>query len=251
MLAGQVAIVTGAARGIGRAIAMRLAAEGAAVLLADRAGAEETAAAMRLSGAVAAAHACDLADAAAIPEMVRTAVQRLGGAHVLVNNAGVEFGGGVFDVTPELWDAHLDVNLRAAFFAAQAAAAWMRDNGGGAIVNVASIQGGVFSGRFIPYTASKAGLRGLTGSLAVALSPWGIRVNAVAPGWTDTAMNHAAGDADETAARLAQIPLGRVGLPEDTAEAVAFLAGPRAAYITGQVLAVDGGRSLGMPARRG
>jgi 3-oxoacyl-[acyl-carrier protein] reductase len=251
MLAGQVAIVTGAARGIGRAIAMRLAAEGAAVLVADRAGAEEAAEALRLSGAVAAAHACDLTDAATIPEMVQAAVDRLGGAHILVNNAGVEFGGGVFDVTPEVWDAHLDINLRAAFFAAQAAAAWMRDHGGGAIVNVASIQGGVFSGRFVPYTTSKAGLRGLTRSLAVALSPFGIRVNAVAPGWTDTAMNHAAGDAVETAARLAQIPLGRVGRPEDTAEAVAFLASPRAAYITGQVLAVDGGRSLGMPARRG
>lgn len=250
MLAGQVAIVTGAARGIGRAIAARLAADGA-VLIADRAGAEQAAEALRAAGATAAAHACDLADAAAIPGIVQAAVRLLGGAHILVNNAGVEFGGGVFDVTPDVWDAHLDINLRAAFFAAQAAAAWMRDNGGGAIVNVASIQGGVFSGRFVPYTTSKAGLRGLTGSLAVALSPWGIRVNAVAPGWTDTAMNHAAGDQVETAARLAQIPLGRVGRPEDTAEAVAFLAGPRAGYITGQVLAVDGGRSLGMPARRG
>jgi NAD(P)-dependent dehydrogenase (short-subunit alcohol dehydrogenase family) len=251
MLAGRVAIVTGAARGIGRAIVGRLAAEGAAVLIADRTGAEEAAAAMRAAGAAAAAHACDLADASAIPGIVQAAVGVLGGAHILVNNAGVEFGGGVFDVTPDVWDAHLDINLRAAFFMAQAAAAWMRDNGGGAIVNVASIQGGVFSGRFVPYTTSKAGLRGLTGSLAVALSPWGIRVNAVAPGWTDTAMNHAAGDPVETAARLAQIPLGRVGRPEDTADAVAFLASPRAGYITGQVLAVDGGRSLGMPVRRG
>jgi 3-oxoacyl-[acyl-carrier protein] reductase len=250
MLAGQTAIVTGGARGIGRAIAERLVEEGASVLIADRAGAEDAAAAIRAAGGEARAHACDLADADAIPAMVRAAVETLGGAHILVNNAGVEFGGGVFDVTPEVWDAHLDINLRAAFFAAQAASLWMRDHGGGAIVNVASIQGGVFSGRFVPYTTSKAGVRGLTGSLAVALSPYGIRVNAVAPGWTDTAMNHAGDDRAEIAARLAQIPLGRIGRPEDTAEAVAFLAGPRAAYITGQVLAVDGGRSLGMPARR-
>jgi NAD(P)-dependent dehydrogenase (short-subunit alcohol dehydrogenase family) len=250
MLAGKVAIVTGGARGIGRAIAERLATERAAVLIADRAGAEEAAAAIRAAGGHAFGHACDLSDATAIPRVVEAAIRELGGAQILVNNAGVEFGGGVFEVTPEVWDAHLDVNLRAAFFVSQAAARWMRDNGGGAIVNVASIQGGVFSGRFVPYTASKAGLRGLTGSLAVALAPSGIRVNAVAPGWTETAMNHAAGDAAETTARLSQIPLGRIGRPEDTAEAVAFLAGPRAAYITGQVLAVDGGRSLGMPARR-
>ena len=113
---------------------------------------------------------------------------------MLVNNAGVEFGGTFFDVTPAVWDKHLNVNLRAMFFTTQNAARWMRDNGGGAVVNIASIQGQIFSPAFIPYTASKAGVRGLTAATAVALAPHGIRVNAVAPGWCDTSMNKISAD---------------------------------------------------------
>jgi NAD(P)-dependent dehydrogenase (short-subunit alcohol dehydrogenase family) len=246
----RVAIVTGGAQGIGRAIATAFGREGCRVMLADvnREGAERTAAELRAAGATVAAHAIDLQRVDQIPGLIDRTVRELGRLDVLVNNAGVEFGGTFFEVTPEVWDAHLNVNLRAMFFTAQAAAGWMKDHGGGAVVNIASIQGAIFSARYIPYTVSKSGVRGLTGALAVALAPHGIRVNAVAPGWCNTAMNKAAGAAPDSAAvreRLRLIPLARIGEPEDMAEAVLFLASPRAAYLTGQTITVDGGRTLG------
>jgi NAD(P)-dependent dehydrogenase (short-subunit alcohol dehydrogenase family) len=248
-LDGKVAVVTGAARGIGFAIAERLAANGANVLLADidAQGAARGAAALAAMGARAADHCIDLRDVAAIPGLVEAAVAAFDGLDILVNNAGIEFGGGFFDVTPEEWDAHLDINLRAMFFATQAAARHMRDRGGGAVVNIASIQGAIFSPRFIPYTVSKSGVRGLTAATAAALAPHRIRVNAVAPGWCNTAMNKAAGDPAVVRERLRFIPLARIGEPEDMAEAVVFLAGPQASYITGQTITVDGGRTLGAP----
>lgn len=133
------------------------------------------------------------------------------------------------------------------FFTTQAAAVWMKDHGGGAVVNIASIQGAVFSPRYIPYTVSKSGVRGLTSALAVALAPYRIRVNAVAPGWCNTTMNKLRADSSAAQERLRLIPLHRIGEPEEIADAVVFLASPRAGYITGQTISVDGGRTLGAP----
>lgn len=244
--AGKAAIVTGAAQGIGRAIAETLARQGAAVLVADINSSEATKTAADLSvfGRVE-PFTVDLRDLDQIPRMVDRAVAGLGGAHILVNNAGVEFGGAFFEVTREVWDAHMEINLRAAFFATQAAARWMKDHGGGAVVNIASVQGAIFSGRYVPYTTSKSGVRGLTASMAVALALHGVRVNAVAPGWCQTSMNKIAGEPEAIAARMSLIPLGRIGQPLDMAQAVAYLASDRASYVTGQVLTVDGGRTLG------
>jgi NAD(P)-dependent dehydrogenase (short-subunit alcohol dehydrogenase family) len=247
LLDGRVAIVTGGAQGIGRAIATAFLREGARVMIADvnGQGAARAAAELGATGATVIAHAIDLAQVDAIPDLVDRTVRDLGRLDVLVNNAGVEFGGTFFEVTPEVWDGHLNVNLRAMFFTTQAAARWMKDHGGGAVVNIASIEGAMFSGRFIPYTVSKSGVRGLTGALAVALAPHRIRVNAVAPGWCNTAMNKAAGNPDVATERLRLIPLRRIGEPEDIADAVLFLASSRAAYMTGQTVTVDGGRTLG------
>lgn len=244
---GKVAVVTGAAHGIGKAIAQKLGGEGATVIVADinGEGAEETARELSGSGARASAYGIDLRDLAAIRRMVSDVVADFGGLDILVNNAGVEYGGTFFDVTLEEWQDHIDVNLRSMFFTTQAAALWMRDHGGGAVVNTASVQGAIFSARYIPYTASKSGVRGVTASMAVALAPYGIRVNAVAPGWCNTAMNKLADKPDLMADRMRAIPLGRIAEPSDIADAVAFLASPQASYITGQILTVDGGRTLG------
>jgi NAD(P)-dependent dehydrogenase (short-subunit alcohol dehydrogenase family) len=244
----KVAVVTGAARGIGRSIAEALAREGADVVIADidEAAAERTALELQATGRRFCAHAIDLRDLERIPGLMEQAVGRFGGVHILVNNAGVEFGGTFFEVTGEVWDAHMDVNLRAMFFTTQAAARWMKDHSGGAVVNIASVQGAIFSGRYIPYTASKSGVRGLTAAMAVALAPYGVRVNAVAPGWCETAMNKIVGEPEAVVSRLKLIPLGRIGQPADIASAVAFLASDDAAYMTGQVITVDGGRTLGV-----
>jgi NAD(P)-dependent dehydrogenase (short-subunit alcohol dehydrogenase family) len=237
-------LVTGAARGIGLAIARRFIASGASVMIADREGEVARASAQ----AIGAEHyEIDLQQVDRIPQLIEHTVEKLGAVNVLVNNAGVEFGGGIFDVTQEVWDTHLNINLRAMFFATQAAARWMAANGGGAVVNIASIQGQIFTATFIPYTVSKAGVRGLTGALAVALAPHNIRVNAVAPGWTATSMNKVADDPNATEKRLQMIPLRRIGQPENIADTVFFLASQQAAYMTGQTVTVDGGRTLGAP----
>jgi glucose 1-dehydrogenase len=242
----RVALVTGAAQGIGREIATRFVQEGARVAVADvnLPKAEATANELRHLGATVIAVGVDLAQLEQIEQAVERTIAELGGLHILANNAGVEFGGTFFEVTPEVWDTHLNVNLRATFFASQAAARWMKDHSGGAIVNTASVQGAIFSPRYIPYTVSKSGVRGLTSALAVALAPYNIRVNAVAPGWCNTAMNKLGDDPALIESRLANIPLHRIGEPLDMAEAVLFLASSQASYITGQTLTVDGGRTL-------
>jgi 3-oxoacyl-[acyl-carrier protein] reductase len=243
-LDGKVAVVTGATRGIGRAIALALGREGARVLVTgrdERAG-RQVAAAIQGLGRAALWHRADLASPGAAQGVVAAALAALGGVDVLVNNAGLFQRRPALEMTEAEWDAILDVNLKAAFFCAQAAARHMVDRGvRGAIVNVAS--DAAWSGGLNPcahYAASKAGMTSMTRSLARELAPHGIRVNALAPGLITTEMG---GTAGATLPDL-RIPLGREGTPEEVAAATVFLASDEASYVTGAVLNLSGGLVL-------
>jgi NAD(P)-dependent dehydrogenase (short-subunit alcohol dehydrogenase family) len=243
-LRGKVAAVTGATRGIGRAIALALAAEGADVLVHGRdAGAgRAVAAAIEGLGRRAAWHAADLGDTGAGAGVAAAARAAFGRLDVLVNNAGLFQRRPALELSEAEWDRILDVNLRGAFFCAQAAARAMRDQGGGGvIVNVAS--DAAWSGGINPcahYAASKAGMVSFTRSLAKELAPFGIRVNAIAPGLITTDMG---GTAGATLPDL-RIPLGREGTPEEVAAVVVFLASDEASYVTGANLNLSGGLVL-------
>lgn len=252
-LDGKVALVTGGGRGIGEAIAIRLAEAGAAVAVADvdLAGARRTVDRIRLAGGRAVAIGLDVADPAACGRAVAEVESELGGLDVLVNNAGIFPFSPATATTPELWNHVLGVNLSGAFFLAQAAAkAIVRRPAGGAIVNIASVDAIRPTGNLAHYDASKGGLVMLTRSLALEFAPMKIRVNAIAPGAIDTpgaqagmaaATPTGVSPADLARAFLARIPLGRMGQPDDIAHAVVFLAAPASSYVTGALLAVDGG----------
>jgi NAD(P)-dependent dehydrogenase (short-subunit alcohol dehydrogenase family) len=241
-LSGKIAVVTGATRGIGRACALALASEGADVLVSGRdaeAGARVCAEIAAL-GRRATFHAADLSQARAARGVVDAALAEFGTVDVLVNNAGIFERAPVLDLDEDGWDRVLNVNLKGAFFCAQAAARAMLGRGG-AIVNVAS--DAAWSGGLNPcahYAASKAGLVSITRSLAKELAGYGIRVNALAPGMIDTDMG---GDAGAALGGL-QIPLGRYGTPDEVAAAVVFLASSDASYVTGAVLNMSGGLFL-------
>jgi NAD(P)-dependent dehydrogenase (short-subunit alcohol dehydrogenase family) len=241
-LSGKVAIVTGATRGIGRACALTLASEGADVLVSGRdahAGAQ-VCGAIEAFGRRATFHAADLAEASAARGVVEAAVAEFGRLDILVNNAGVFERAPALDLDEESWDRVLNVNLKSAFFCAQAAARAMLGHGG-AIINISS--DAAWSGGLNPcahYAASKAGLASITRSLAKELAGRGIRVNAIAPGMIDTDMG---GDAGAALGEL-RIPLGRYGTPDEVASAVAFLASSDASYMTGAVLNMSGGLFL-------
>jgi NAD(P)-dependent dehydrogenase (short-subunit alcohol dehydrogenase family) len=243
-LSGRRALVTGASRGLGRAIALGLAHAGADVALAgrDEAALAVVAAEIAGIGGRAEVRRLDAADADGAADAVRAAAAALGGLDILVNNAGYEEVRPSLDVGAALWDRIVGVNLRGAFFVAQAAARIMAQDGGGAIVNQCSLTSYVGVPTAAPYGASKSGLLGLTRALATEWAPLGVRVNAVAPGYFRTAMTEPF-YADEGWAQsmLARIPQRRFGQAEDVAGAVVFLCSDAAAYVTGQCLPVDGG----------
>jgi len=252
-LAGQVAIVTGAGRGIGRATALELARMGADIVVAelDQAGAKRTAAEVTALGRRALAVPTDVTSRADLRGMVDRARAELGRIDILVNNAGIYRAAATLDVTEEHWDAVLDINAKGVFFASQAVLPTMIAQKSGSIVNLASMAGKIGSRTNLPYNASKAAVISMTKSLALAHAAEGVRVNCVCPGFVETDMWAAVAreqgallglTAEEfTRQRAAQVPLGRMERPEDVAHVIAFLASPRAAYMTGQALSVDGG----------
>ena len=250
----KVALVTGAARGIGLASAKRFLADGWRVALLDIDGDNlERAHAAIARPDETLALICDVA----IPEQVARAFaelkQRFGRLDALVNNAGVAIFKPILDVTYEDWSRVLAVNLNGPFLCTQAAAPIMRDNGGGAVVNITSISGLRASTLRIAYGTSKAGLAHLTKQQAAELASLGIRVNAVAPGPVETAMAKAVHTPEIRKDYHDHMPLNRYGLEEELAEAIYFLASDRATYITGQVLCVDGGfdaTGIGLPTLR-
>jgi 3-oxoacyl-[acyl-carrier protein] reductase len=239
--ATRVAIVTGASRGIGRAIAMRLARSGVAVVAAAReTHAESTAAEIRAAGGAAEAVTLDVTAAGAIEAVVSGTMERHGRIDIVVNNAGIARDQLLLRMKRDDWDAVLATNLTAVFTMCQAAVRPMLKQRFGRIVNITSVVGQTGNAGQANYAAAKAGLIGFTKSLAREVASRQITVNAVAPGLIETDMTRAVTQqAHETWA--AQIPLGRAGTPDDVAAAVCFLASDEAAYITGQVLAVNGG----------
>jgi NAD(P)-dependent dehydrogenase (short-subunit alcohol dehydrogenase family) len=251
----KVALVTGAARGIGLAVAKRFLAEGWRVALLDIENQllREAVAALADPDNTLSLH-CDVSEAAAVTAAIATVEARFGRLDALVNNAGVAVFAPLLETSDDDWNRVLAVNLTGPFVCAKAAVPLMRDHGGGAIVNITSISAVRASTLRSAYGTSKAGLAHLTKQLAVELASLGIRVNGVAPGPVETAMAKAVHTAAIRADYHDAIPLNRYGLEEELAEAVFFLCSDRASYITGQILAVDGGfdaAGIGLPTLRG
>jgi 3-oxoacyl-[acyl-carrier protein] reductase len=238
-LSGRTALVTGSTRGIGRAIAESLANAGArvAVVGRDAARAAEVASAI---GRESAGFACDVGDVASVTALVESVEKSFGQIDILVNNAGLTRDNILFRLKDEDWDAVLDANLRGAFVAIRAASRGMMKRRWGRIVNIASVVGITGNKGQANYAASKAGLIGLTKSVAKELASRNILINAVAPGFIETDMT-AAMTPEARTTLSGQIPLERLGTPNDIAGAVTFLVSDLASYITGQVLVVDGG----------
>ncbi len=241
-LSGQVAIVTGAARGLGRAIARTLAAAGAklACVDVDQETLTETIDAIRAGGGSAEPIACDVTDSGRVTDAVAEVVDKWGGPHILVNNAGITRDTMIMRMKDDQWDAVINVNLRGTFLFSRAVSRPMIKGRRGRIINIASVSGLMGNPGQANYSASKAGVIGLTRTLARELAARNITVNAVAPGFIATEMTAALGD-DILQQLHKQIPLGRLGQPQDVADAVLFLASEAAGYITGHVLTLDGG----------
>jgi 3-oxoacyl-[acyl-carrier protein] reductase len=245
-LEGQVAVVTGGSRGIGEAVAVRLASEGADVALcASRSAeaAERVAGQVRELGRRALVAQVDVADAASVDAFITSVVSGFGRLDVLVNNAGVTRDGLLLRMEDDAWDRVIDVNLKGAFHTIRAAVRPMMKARRGRIINLSSVVGLRGNAAQANYAASKAGLIGLTKSVAREFASRGITANAVAPGYIPTEMTEGLSP-DVKAALLAQVPLGRPGSAAEVAATVAFLASDDAAYITGQVIVVDGGMTM-------
>ncbi len=239
---GKTALVTGSARGIGRTIAEKLAARGAKVVISDVLieAAEETAGQLRQQGFEAAAYKADVSNAEEVKALIDAVVAKFGSLDILVNNAGVTRDTLLMRMSEKDWDLVLDINLKGAFLMTQAAARIMMKQRYGRIVNITSVVGIMGNAGQANYSASKAGLIGLTKSSAKELAGRNITVNAVAPGFIDTDMTRKL-PPEVIENFINATPLKRFGAPEDVAEAVAFLASDSASYITGQVLGVNGG----------
>lgn len=241
-LTGKVALVTGANTGIGQAIAVALAEQGADIVLSGRSEPTETLERIAATGRRVVSIKADFSSIAPVQEVVDEALARLGRIDILVNNAGIIRRDDLLAFSEQDWDAVLDTNLKTLFFLSQAVARQMVERGSGKIVNIASLlsfQGGI---RVPSYAAAKSGVAGLTKAMANELAAKGVQVNAIAPGYIST-NNTTALQADEVRSRqiVERIPAGRWGKPEDIAGAAVFLASSASDYITGHVLAVDGG----------
>ena len=241
-LANQIAVVTGAGRGIGRAIALKFANEGADVVVVSRTAenSEKVAAEIRALGRKAWAHAVDVSDSASVTTAAEKILADCGKVDILVNNAGVTRDGLLMRMSDEDWDTVLNTNLKGAFFFTKAFSRAFARQRSGRIINISSVIGLIGNAGQCNYAASKAGLIGFTQSVAKELASRGITVNAIAPGFVETDMTSQL-KPEMRDAILKQIPLGSFGSAEDIAGAALFLAGPAARYVTGQVLTVDGG----------
>jgi len=246
-LTGKTALVTGGSRGIGRAICLRLAEQGCRVAVnyvANPDAAETTLDHIRKLGGEGRITPFDVADASGVTRAIKELDKEWGGVDILVNNAGITRDGLMARMKEEDWDAVINTNLKGAFLCAKAAARSMMKKRWGRIINIGSVVGALGNGGQINYAAAKAGLGGLTRTLARELASRKITVNQVAPGYIVTDMTEGLGE-DLRAALLAQIPLGELGRPEDVAACVAFLASEDSGYLTGQTLHVNGGMYMG------
>ncbi len=241
-LANQIAVVTGAGRGIGRAIALKFATEGADVVVVSRTAenSEKVAAEIRALGRKAWAHAVDVAEAAAVSAAAEKILAEAGKVDILVNNAGVTRDGLLMRMSDADWDTVLNTNLKGAFLFTKAFSRAFAKQRSGRIINISSVIGLIGNAGQSNYAASKAGLFGFTQSVAREFASRGITANCIAPGFIETDMT-AELNAELKAAILKQIPMGRFGAADDIANAALFLAGAAASYVTGQVLTVDGG----------
>lgn len=240
-LENKVAIITGAARGIGKTIAQRLAQDGATIVICDLMDEiSDTAEELRSEGAKVLPLKVNVTDLEAVESMVETAIEKLGKVDILVNNAGITRDALIVRMKESDWDAVLTVNLKGAFICTKAVARSMMKQRSGKIVNIASVVGVMGNAGQANYSASKAGMIGLTKSSAKEMGRRGITVNAVAPGFIVSKMTESLPEAEKKK-MLEAVPLGEMGTQEDVANAVAFLVSESARYITGQVLKIDGG----------
>lgn len=241
-LDNQIAIVTGASRGIGRAIALELARQGAIVIgtATGESGADAITEAFRTAGVNGRGAVLNVNDAAALEALIDGVVKEFGALNVLVNNAGITQDQLAMRMKDEDWDAVIDTNLKSVFRLSRAVLRPMMKARGGRIINITSVVGSAGNPGQVNYAAAKAGVAGMTRALAREIGSRGITVNCVAPGFIDTDMTKGLPEEQQTALK-SQIPLGRLGSPDDIAHAVAFLASPQAGYITGTTLHVNGG----------
>ena len=246
MLTGKVALVTGAGRGIGRQIALTLAAQNAFVIVnynGSKDKAEETVSEIKAAGGDAVSYKCNVSDFEECQQMITAIIKEYKHIDILVNNAGITRDGLIMKMSEDDYDAVLDTNLKGTFNTIRHMSRYFLKQKSGRIINISSVSGILGNAGQVNYAASKAGVIGMTKSMARELASRGITVNGIAPGFVDTEMTQVLSDEVKEAATK-QIPLGRFGKPEDIANMAAYLASEKAAYITGQIISVDGGMAI-------